>query len=236
MSAKDISIDYELTALVPYYTDRIRTNTSFAAQLDYINTFYGDTFQEKAVWWAWKAGIDVDILNAFRAKMIDGSPATITYPTTLAITTQPQDVTADEGSSVTETIVAVGDGITYAWEYRTSSSGTWASISTLGLDATASSFTLPSVQTSINGYQVRCTVTDKYGESIVSGVATLTVASNAYSITYSLSNCTSSNTSTAVEEGGSYTTTITANSGYSLDSITVTMGGEDVTSSVVSGG
>lgn len=57
-----------------------------------------------------------------------------------------------------------------------------------------------------------------------------------YSITNSLSNASSDNSAMSAEEGTSYTATITAEDGYDLDSITVTMGGVDVTDSVVSNG
>lgn len=56
-----------------------------------------------------------------------------------------------------------------------------------------------------------------------------------YTITRNLTNCTSSNTSSSVAANSSYSTTITANSGYTLGSITVTMGGTNITSSAVSG-
>ena len=56
-----------------------------------------------------------------------------------------------------------------------------------------------------------------------------------YTITRNLTNCTSDNTSTNITKGASYTTTITANSGYKLGSITVTMGGSNISSTAVSG-
>lgn len=57
-----------------------------------------------------------------------------------------------------------------------------------------------------------------------------------YSVTSNLTNCTSSNSATQAVEGGSYEATITANAGYELESVTVTMGGVDITATVVSGG
>ena len=57
-----------------------------------------------------------------------------------------------------------------------------------------------------------------------------------YSITNNLTNCTSSNNTTTIEKNGSYTATITANSGYGLESVTVTMGGIDITSTAYSNG
>lgn len=57
-----------------------------------------------------------------------------------------------------------------------------------------------------------------------------------YSITSNFANVTSSNTTAQVESGAAYTATLTAASGYELASVTVTMGGTDITSSAYSGG
>lgn len=54
-----------------------------------------------------------------------------------------------------------------------------------------------------------------------------------YSVTKNLTNCVVDNSATQVVEGGSYSATITANSGYELSSVSVTMGGSAVS---VSGG
>ena len=51
----------------------------------------------------------------------------------------------------------------------------------------------------------------------------------AYNVTNDLTNCTNSNTNTYVLQNGSYSATISANSGYTLSSVTVTMGGSPVT-------
>ncbi len=61
-------------------------------------------------------------------------------------------------------------------------------------------------------------------------------SSNTYSITNNLSNASTSNSATSVKEGTSYSATITASSGYRLKSVTVIMGGVDITSSVYSNG
>ena len=52
-----------------------------------------------------------------------------------------------------------------------------------------------------------------------------------YSITNNLTGCTTSNSATTIEEGSTYTATITASSGYTLDgaTATATMGGQSVT-------
>ena len=57
-----------------------------------------------------------------------------------------------------------------------------------------------------------------------------------YTITNTLTNCSNSNNASTIQENSSYTATITASSGYTLDSVTVTMGGTDVTSTVYNNG
>lgn len=67
--------------------------------------------------------------------------------------------------------------------------------------------------------------------------ATATAASvTTYTITNTLTNATNSNSAASVEEGASYSATITANEGYELGDVTVTMGGTDISASAVSGG
>lgn len=57
-----------------------------------------------------------------------------------------------------------------------------------------------------------------------------------YNITNNLTNCANSNVNTTVAENSSYVANITASDGYTLDSVIVTMGGEDITSTVYSEG
>ena len=56
-----------------------------------------------------------------------------------------------------------------------------------------------------------------------------------YAITNTLTNCTTNNAVTSVTDGGSYTATLTAADGYALNSVVVTMGGTDITSTAYSG-
>lgn len=56
------------------------------------------------------------------------------------------------------------------------------------------------------------------------------------SITNNLTGCTTSNNASFVVLNESYSATITPNSGYTLTTLTVTMGGVDITSTAVSGG
>lgn len=56
-----------------------------------------------------------------------------------------------------------------------------------------------------------------------------------YTISYHLHDSTSSNSITSIKEGSSYSTTITANNGYKVNTISCMMGDSDVSNSVVSG-
>ena len=53
-----------------------------------------------------------------------------------------------------------------------------------------------------------------------------------YTITNTLTNVSSDNTTSSVEENASYTANLTPSEGYTLDSVVVTMGGADITSEV----
>lgn len=55
-------------------------------------------------------------------------------------------------------------------------------------------------------------------------------------ITYNLSHVSSSNTTAIIENGQSYTTTLTASTNYTLNTVTVLMGGVDITSTAYSSG
>lgn len=50
-----------------------------------------------------------------------------------------------------------------------------------------------------------------------------------YTVTNNLTNVTNSNSADEIREGSSYSATLTANSGYELDAVSVTMGGQAVT-------
>lgn len=74
--------------------------------------------------------------------------------------------------------------------------------------------------------------------SAVTGNITITATAQKvveYSVSYNLVNVTSSNKAETVLAGGSYETELTCGSGYDMYSVTVTMGGVDITASSVSG-
>lgn len=66
----------------------------------------------------------------------------------------------------------------------------------------------------------------------VVGIAEAGEGGTVYSVTNNLDKALSSNSAVSVSEGDSYTATLTAATGYKLNTVTVTMGGVDVTASV----
>lgn len=52
-----------------------------------------------------------------------------------------------------------------------------------------------------------------------------------HTVNYNVSNATSSNKQSFVEDGAAFSTTLTAHGGFEIDSVTVTMGGTNITSS-----
>lgn len=72
--------------------------------------------------------------------------------------------------------------------------------------------------------------------SIIINGGTVEPTPNTYTITNTLSNATNSNTATSIEENSSYSANISAESGYKLKTVTVTMGGTDITNTTYSNG
>lgn len=85
------------------------------------------------------------------------------------------------------------------------------------------------------------TVTITARDSVTGFTATkeVTIANsavNSYTVTNNLTNVSNSNNASTANENSSYSATITANTGYTLDSVTVTMGGTDITNTAYSNG
>lgn len=97
--------------------------------------------------------------------------------------------------------------------------------------ATVSNYTVSS-GTVVNGSN---TATISYGG--MSTTVTFTASdTRAYTITYNLTNVTSSNNTTLIAENSSYTATLSVSGNdYEMNTCTITMGGTDVTSTVLSG-
>lgn len=81
-----------------------------------------------------------------------------------------------------------------------------------------------------------CVITATCGEKTATCNVTVSGITRKYIITNNLTNCTNSNSATVIEENGSYSATISPNSGHTLGAVTVTMGGTDISSTAVSNG
>ncbi|MBR5342904.1 MAG: leucine-rich repeat protein [Oscillospiraceae bacterium] len=101
---------------------------------------------------------------------VASEPATLTILSKPTITTQPASVTSLPDKTVTFTVAATG-ATSYQWQYRKSSSGTWANSSQTGAKTATLTVT---ATTARNGYQYRCKVTNSVGTE-TSNAATLTV-------------------------------------------------------------
>ena len=97
-------------------------------------------------------------------------------PVTLTVSISPASRSVTEGDTASFTASASGgtSPYTYRWQYRTSSSGSWTNVSSGGTSATYSL----TAEARHNGYQYRCTATDKTGNTGTSGTATLYVTAS----------------------------------------------------------
>ena len=101
-----------------------------------------------------------------------------------------------------------------------------------------SGYYMSSIKVTMGGTDISSSAVNGNKITIASVTGNVVITANAvaiptYSITKNLTNCTISNSATSIQQGSAYSATITANSGYELKSISVTMGGNTVS---VSGG
>ena len=150
--------------------------------------------------------------------------------TTGVITNNPECwATVDPVTVVTGKTYTISLDATWAWVYGFDEADNYTSQLVLGSNENPQNFTFTANSTRIrfgcydpDHILTYCTLT----ESSSSGTTTYTVTKN-------LPNCTSSNTASSVNKNANYSTLISANNGYKIDSITVTMSNTDITSSVV---
>ena len=79
-----------------------------------------------------------------------------------AITKQPENVTGVSGSSQKLTVSASGEGLTYQWYYLNGEK-TWAKTGCTGNKTNTITFVLDQYT---DGRTWKCTVTDKYGNTV----------------------------------------------------------------------
>lgn len=110
VAKKHIDMDYELSdfsSASDYTSDKIvtRKSTPYQNLCAYFQSFGTSTLRDNVVKWALKAGLTIDELNAYRAAVTDGTPATLNaadYVTQYTLTQQLTDCT----SSVSLTEIA----------------------------------------------------------------------------------------------------------------------------------
>lgn len=98
---------------------------------------------------------------------------------TLYISKQPMDLFVKPGKPAVFEVVAVGDGLTYQWQYAmpgfTNFGNCWQG--DLG-----SVYTFPSVTEKNDGMQIRCVVTDSSGKTVTSRIVHVYVGKNALTL------------------------------------------------------
>lgn len=95
-------------------------------------------------------------------------------------------------------------------------------------------------KSSIGTYKMAIKVTTSSGETKTSNIFTLDIVSGTtvdtyYPVNYHLHNASSTNSTTSVKKGSSYSTTVAPESGYRITKIYCVMNGDDVSDSTVSG-
>lgn len=224
MSQSDIDKDYELTTFYSGSgsdaTARRRNESDWKGLINAINAVSGDTFRDKCVHFAvGTCGMSMTDINAFRAAMISGTPETLHWYQTIT-----KNLT---GCTISNAASQVDYGEAYTATIAAESGKTITSVVVKmgGTDITATAYTASSGAINI---------------AKVTGAVTITAAASVPSVTYNitrnLTNCASSNTADTIAEGAAYTTALSPTGTFKkLGTITVTMGGVDISASAVSG-
>ena len=87
-------------------------------------------------------------------------------PPLVKITAQPVDVYANAGSSVSITVKATGEGLTYTWYHKNVGEASFTKVSLTGATYPAK------MSAASNGRAIYCVVRDKHGNSVTSKIAT----------------------------------------------------------------
>jgi hypothetical protein len=92
-----------------------------------------------------------------------------------SISTQPVSSTSVSGATQVFSVTAAGDGLVYQWQVSHDGGATWTNL----IGATASSYTIASVDVTMNGWQYRVAVTGNVGPAAISSAVTLGVTASA---------------------------------------------------------
>ena len=224
MSQSDIDKDYELTCFSSGTSSdsaaRRRNETDWTGLINAINAVPGDSFRDKCVHFAvGTCGMSMADINAYRAAMTNGTPEVLHWYQTIT-----KNLT---GCTISNAASQVEYGEAYTATIAADSGKVLDSvvIKMGGVDITATAYSAGSGEINI---------------AKVTGAVTITAAASVPSVTYTitrnLTNCASSNTADTAAEGAAYTTSLSPTGTFKkLGTITVTMGGVDISASAVSG-
>lgn len=224
MSQSDIDKDYELTTFYSGSgsdaTARRRNESDWKGLINAIKAVSGDTFRDKCVHFAVETcGMSMADINAYRAAMINGTPETLHWYQT--ITKNLTGCTVSNNASQVE----YGDSYTATVAADVGKELTSVVVKMGGVDITSTAYSAGSGAINIAKVTGAVTIT-----------AVAIMPSVSYNITLNLTNAASSNTADTIVEGAAYTTTLSPTGTFKkLGTITVTMGGTDVSSTAVSG-
>ncbi|MBP3428348.1 MAG: Ig domain-containing protein [Clostridia bacterium] len=114
------------------------------------------------------------IVTDANGNTVQSNTVTLRLPKPVFIKTQPKNTSAAAGESVTVSVEAVGEGLTYKWYYKNPGDVDFLYTSTF----TGNTYTM-TMSESRDGRQVYCVVTDKDGNSVTSDTVTLSMKSYA---------------------------------------------------------
>ena len=112
------------------------------------------------------------VVTDVNGKTVTSETATVTVTSALAITGQPQDITAVSGTEQSVSVEAVGTGLKYQWQVLTKGATAWRNSASSGAATAKLSF---KANAGWNGAKLRCVVTDSNGKSVTSNEILVTV-------------------------------------------------------------
>ena len=111
------------------------------------------------------------IVSDRNGKSVTSNEVTLSLSQGVMITKQPESAkSSGYGKPITVSITAVGNNLTYGWEYKLANSNTWNRFQT---GNGKSSISVPMTDASYEGIKVRCLVTGDNGANVMSSIATL---------------------------------------------------------------
>lgn len=233
VSEQDIDIDFELTAFYAGLHGFYRTrklveynrlkNEIFAFPLV---TGLADSLQNRCISFALSLGITADEINAFRSACIVGTPQTVSPILDNYTVTK-----SGNGVSYSNQASAVNEFQGYETEITPTRGNIITGVTVMmdGVDITSDCFSgerVPFGDMSVSG-------NGEYDVSWKSSVKVNVTGGDTVTVTKTLGDSTCDNSQTSVIKGQSFGAMITPNTGKTISSITVTIGGTNITSSAV---